>query len=331
MYYKALETDKSKYYIAALIAAIYNSYCKEPVFGALLVIALSNHFFRYKDETKKEKLFYTVLIANGIIFMVLYYFLSFRNTAGFYNEGRVALGKIRLLASIFLGSPVLIIVFFLGFVRLFCILFKKDKKHIYYDSLLFAGMAYVFAYFLLNLNGGYYFVPAIILSLPSLVYWTKYLYQKKISHAFFVLCSIMVICNFNFGIEAKNVKDTLQERQEFMPYINNLLFEYKSGKMFIWYESDNKVTDNMFYVAARAWRKYTENAFLNYADKSEGKDFFTLERDMEKIAFDKDILFFYPEDNDQGRPIPAGLIERLKDNDYDLYSDENGILIYRRR
>ena len=71
MYFHALETDKKRYYIAAFIAAVYSTYCKEPVFGAFIVIALFNHLFRFKDETKKEKIFYGALIANGILFLIL--------------------------------------------------------------------------------------------------------------------------------------------------------------------------------------------------------------------------------------------------------------------
>lgn len=44
--------------------------------------------------------------------------------------------------------------------------------------------------------------------------------------------------------------------------------------------------------------------------------------------FDKNALFFYPIDNDQGQPMPEIIIKKLIDNDFTLYSDLYGILIY---
>jgi hypothetical protein len=86
MYYRALETDKKRYYIAALIAAVYNSYCKEPVFGAFVVIAISNFLFKHKNQTKRESIFYTAIIVNGILFITAYYFFPLETLPDFIME-----------------------------------------------------------------------------------------------------------------------------------------------------------------------------------------------------------------------------------------------------
>jgi hypothetical protein len=325
-YYKALKTDKTKYYIPALMAVLYASYCKEPIFGVFLIIALVNLIFRYKKQTKKEKMFNFLLILNAVIFILLYYFLSFKKTTGFYNTGRVESGIFQLAVSIFLDTKILILVFLMGFNRLFCIFVKRDKNHLYYDSLLFSGMGYVLAYIVLKLKSGYYFFPAVVLSLPSICYWVKYLFEKKIIHTIYLLFMITIICAFNFSDEVHDVKGVIEKRQEFIPYIRDLAKEYNGGKTFIWYESDNAVTNNTFYKAVRSWRKSTENAFLNYVNKS-GKEYFIVSQMIESL--DKNIVFFYPEDNDQGQPMPDSLIEILKKNNFILYKDSHGILIYK--
>jgi hypothetical protein len=328
MYYRALETDKKRYYIAAFLAAVYNSYCKEPMFGTFLVIAFSNLLFRYKNQSKREKIFYAALVANGILFIVMYYLISFKNTAGFYNEGRVYIRGLQFIASILGKTPLLIAMIFFGLYRFCAVVMKKDRDHLYYDSLLFAGIAYTFAYMILHLNGDYYFLPSIILFLPSLVYWTKYLYQTKKHYALSIFGFIMIICFFNVGRLYQNVLNTWQDRKEFIPYISSLLSEYNEGKKFIWYESDNTVTTNTFYKSARAWRKYTENAFLNYMNKSEDKEFFTLSMNIDDVDSHNKVLFFYPVDNDQNQPMPDKLMRALKDNNFEFFTDSYGVLIY---
>jgi hypothetical protein len=328
MLYKARTSDKNRYYIIALIAAILASYYKEPVFGALLIIALTNLIFRPKDQTKKERRFYLLLILNSVIYMLLFYFLSLRKSESFYNSSRVAYGGLEFISGIFLDNYILIPLFLLGIIRIFHVLIKRDNKHLFYDSLLFAGMGFVFAYILLHLKQGYYFLPAIVLAMPSFVFWTKYLYQKKSIKSLLLVFSIIVICGSNVDNEVDSAQAILVERQEFMPYVNNLLSKYNGGKIFIWYESDNALTDNTFYKSVRDWRKTTLNVFLNYANKTTTNDFFNISRDEHAFILNRDVLFLYPVDNNQWQPIPDSLVNILNNANFGLSSDANGIQIY---
>jgi hypothetical protein len=69
------------------------------------------------------------------------------------------------------------------------------------------------------------------------------------------------------------------------------------------------------------------NAFLNY--KSEKKDFFTLSKNIDEFGSYKNVLLFYPVDNDQNQPMSDKFIKALKDNDFELFTDAYGVLIYR--
>jgi hypothetical protein len=327
MYYRALETDKKRYYIAALMAAVYNSYCKEPVFGAFLVIAAFNLFFGYKKQSQREKIFYSALVVNAVFFIALYYFISFRNATGFYNEGRVDIHGLKFIGSILSKTPVLIVMMIFGLFRLGAVITRRDREHLYYDSLLFAGIAYTFAYMLLHLNDDYYFLPSIILFLPSLIYWIKYLYQTKKHYALSVFWFIMIIYFFNIET-VPGILKTWQNRENFIPYISNLLSEYNKGKKFIWHESDNMTTGSMFYRTS-SWKKHVENAFLNYKNGSEGKEFFTLSKNIDEVGSYKNALFFYPVENNQNQPMPDNLIKALSDNDFKLLAGSHGVLIYK--
>ena len=329
MYNKALKTDKIRYYIAAFLSAVYSTYCKEPVFGIFLSIAFVNYLLRHNKKSKREKIFYMALIANSVLFLILYYFLSFKNASGFYNEGRVSINGFEFVLSIVRGNPVLIIMFCFGLIRLYSVIAKKERCYLFYDSLLFAGIAYVFAFFVLHLNAGYYFLPSIILFLPSLVHCIKYLYENKRIFAVALIVILIPLYANNYFQTTASIRDTWRQRQEFMPYITNLLSDYNDGKEFIWYETDNRVTNNSFYIVTRGYKKYVENAFLNYLNKSEGKDFFVVEKSTDNITLNQNILFFYPVDNDQWQPMRDELAKILQDKNFALYKDSYEVLIYK--
>jgi hypothetical protein len=157
----------------------------------------------------------------------------------------------------------------------------------------------------------------------------KYLFEKK--RVFAAALSIILLPLYlnNYGQTAERIKGIQWQRQEFMPYIENLLSEYNDGKEFVWYESDNRITDNTFYTDVRSWRKHVENTFLNYLNKSERIDFFVTEKNMDRITLSQNILFFYPVDNDQNQPMRDELVKILRDNNFALYKDLYGVLIYK--
>jgi len=329
MYHKALKTDKIRYYTIAFLSAIYTTYCKEPVFDVFLVIAFVNYLFRY-NKSKREKMFYIALLANGVLFMILYYFLSFKYKSGaIYGQGWVTIRGFEFLLSIITGNPVLIIMFCFGLIRLYFVIVRKERDFLFYDGLLFAGIAYTFPFFILHLNSGYYFLPSIILFLPSLVHWMKYFLGKKRAFAFALFFILLPVYLYNSGHTLMQIDHVRRRQQEYMPYITELLSDYKSGKKLIWYESDNGVTDDTLFMVVRNSKKGVDNDFLNYLNKSEGINFFVVERNMDHITMNQNILFFYPQENDQWQPMPDEISKILQDNNFTLYKFFNGTWTYK--
>jgi hypothetical protein len=332
MYYRALETDKKRYFIAAALSAVYASYCKEPVFGVFLIIVLINHIFRYRRESKNEKLFYASLVVNAALFLFLYYFFSFRNASGFYNSVRELEGGFRFIYPVFADNAFYIIMIPLCFIRLVYIFVRKDREHLYYDSLLFAGAGYGFAFVLLRLNYNWYFLPSVIFFLPSLVYWTKYLYQKKNGFAMALVLFLLLIYLFNINSQARRIKYLWKSREEFMPYIEDLYSEYESGKEFVWYESDDVAAYSRIYKITLDYRKDVLNIFLNYRNKSEGKDFFAVVNETKILNMKDNILFFYPLENNKYGPLLDAVKGNLDINGFVSYKhpDYNAVLIFRK-
>jgi hypothetical protein len=97
LYLKFNNTDKWLYGFMALLIAIYLTYCKEPIFGSLFILSLTNLIFNYKGLTRRNKIFYYLLIINCFVFSILYYFLVYKNITSFYTGGNRSLQKLTCL------------------------------------------------------------------------------------------------------------------------------------------------------------------------------------------------------------------------------------------
>ncbi len=192
--WKAELTNKTKYYVCAFIAAVYATYAKEPVFGALMIIALTRLVFGAKSLSSKSKLFHWGLIVNSVVYITIYCFIYFG-----YSPSRMYgynwWANIKFLDLILLTikyDPILLFVILLAPVRFFFVCFKSDKNHLFLDSLLFAGFGYWCAIVLLHILSDHYTGPAIFLAIPSVGYWLHKLAQKikRID----LCCVLIVLC-----------------------------------------------------------------------------------------------------------------------------------------
>jgi hypothetical protein len=290
-YQKGLKTQHKKYYVLALLCAVYSTYCKEPISGALLIIVLINGIMGYKSLTKKDRIFNCILLINSIIFIILYYFIVYLHSTSFYNDGRT-FDILSFFTRIFTTEKILIFIFILGIIRGFYVFVKKDRNHLYYDGLLFAGIGYSFAYMLLRLNLNYYFSPTIVLSLPSIVYWTKYLYRKKKIQALSILLPIGLIACINLTPVRQTRGIIIRYRENAMPYIESINEDYRNGKKLYWFEDEIGNPDNFAELNMyRNFYKLYMNKFIGYLNKDTiTKDFFITIKQIDKLNPD-DIIF----------------------------------------
>jgi hypothetical protein len=130
---------------------------------------------------------------------------------------------------------------------------------------------------------------------------------------------------FNINSAAGRIGYIWRERREFMPYIEDLYSEYRSGRKFVWCEYDVP-EESAVYKRVRDWRKRNLNAFLNYANKSRGKDFFTEAFDLDALNMDNDTMIFY----ERSLPVPDTFKKRLEENHFMPYKhpDNYSVLIF---
>ncbi|GHV82477.1 hypothetical protein AGMMS49991_10350 [Spirochaetia bacterium] len=328
-YYKAINTKKTVYYIAALLAAVYSTYAKEPVFGVFVIIGLTNFLFGFKPEARKDLIFNGILLLNAMVFIVLYYFLSYKNASKIYNVGLVEQNVVQSIFIILINNKFLILVLIAFFIRVFFVMVKKDRERLFSDALLFASVGYTVAYILLHLTTAYYFFPAVLLALPSFVYWAKKLLGNKNKfYAITLLFPLVLICALNLGEEIIAAKDLLKERQNTMPFVKELIADYESGKTLYWYEIDDLDAKNQIYQISRDWQKEVINLFCNYVNRTTDKKYLSESSEMPSLS--EDVVFLYCKQNAHFAPISDDLRNLLQDHDFVLLVDFFGILVYKK-
>ncbi|MDR0555515.1 MAG: hypothetical protein LBG20_00675 [Holosporaceae bacterium] len=256
-YLKGKEMQQNSYYFIALSSACYLTYCKEPMFGVWLTTALTNLFFGYKSMSKKESVFHLLLIANSIVYFVQWFFLEFLSTKTFYND---VLGwpgtREELILKICRSDPILCLLFSVFIIRLFHVVVKRDKKHLYFDGLLFGAVCYTAAFICLKLWRFYYFLTSVWLSIPGLVYWADFLIKKnKCKTVIFLLTSTFLAVASSAGTVVKSIQTIHNARKNDMKIIKKIAVWQQSGTTILFYGENN-------------WYYTIWNSFLKYWTKS---------------------------------------------------------------
>jgi hypothetical protein len=226
--HKAQTKQSAVYYVLAFLSAAYATYLKEPVFGAIAIIAITS--LLSDKSSRKERVFNWALLLNSAIFIAIYvYRLYFKKHEKIYATitGNILDGVSNQLQN----EPLLYLVVCLTIIRAYNIFLKKDKKHTATDSLLFAGGGYASAYTFLNLTSNYYLVPAVTLFIPS---FAVFLSNSK-SHMRYIGICLVAICSWNSISYSKSlVLDVWEHRKNDHLFFEYLVKEHKSGKILFW-------------------------------------------------------------------------------------------------
>ncbi|MDR1451383.1 MAG: hypothetical protein LBI57_03500 [Helicobacteraceae bacterium] len=198
-YKKALDGDKLPWYAVALLAAIYATYQKEPMFGVFIAVAVFSLLF--SPKTKNAVAFNIALIINGAVFLAIYYFAAFKPADSFYDKDSRELSQ---YAIFFLRSWLVIILFAFGVVRAWFLIVKRDRASLFYDAALFASCAFACAYLALGFvkvpRAFYYFAPIAFMFAPTLIYWAKYLYFNKRRALFWTITIVLALSCRTFDL-----------------------------------------------------------------------------------------------------------------------------------
>jgi hypothetical protein len=114
----------------------------------------------------KDKIFNGALLVNAAIFVAIYtYRMFFRDFGERY--AKITCNPFEMSFAPFLKEPILILMMIIACIRAYSILLKKDRRHVFTDSLLFAGIGYLIAIMMLRFTDPYYFFPSVLLFIPA--------------------------------------------------------------------------------------------------------------------------------------------------------------------
>ena len=320
---KAMITQKTAYFLLALIIAAYSSYMKEPVFGIFCVIAASFLVFSEK-KSKKDSIFCYFLLSNGIIFLVLYYFLAFRGHTSVYTSSAVT-NVFSLISRVFHAEKANIVIILLAAYRFFRIVFKKEKDQIFADSLLFASAGYVSSYILLGLAYPYYFSPALLLAIPAFANAINTDKVRGISalSVKYALCVFLLAMIFvNLPLFKENIAMSYMERTTDMAIIRTVAEHKTRGGTLYWhiptYLPNNPINPTI------SGQRHIYDVFIDYVlgDYSSVKipgsrNIFALTRDVVDLK-DEDVFFLpvYVDEDARPVPFPKDIMEMLEKYDF---------------
>ena len=157
LYFKAVDTQKKRYYLLSLLCYVFALFCKEPAFVVGLCCAGLLLFIKPIDKREKHFLFACGMLS--IAYVVFYLFGIYPNivhrygvTSELFSDFIIAYCKINFM-------------FILGFIlllsRLSVFITHKSKCH-RYDVFLVAGVCYSVTFIFLKMHSGYYFIPSVI-------------------------------------------------------------------------------------------------------------------------------------------------------------------------
>lgn len=239
---KGFISQKTKYYVIAVICAIYTTYCKEPAFVIFLIFSATNLIFGI-NPTKKDKIFNLLLLANSVIYLLVYACLCY-----FFNGFLLNIygGCVKDLDPLLKGNtifnspmtifyvfelfiekvePLFGVLFLLAAIRIYFVLVKKERENLFFDALLFGASGYAFSYILLFLPNTWYLFPEVVLGIPILIYWFK----KKQKMSIFLMIPVVISACFSGSISKGVVEHKFIERKSCRQFFEEISSEYRKG------------------------------------------------------------------------------------------------------
>ncbi len=256
-YYKFIKQNSTAYAIIAILVAIYLSYCKETIFLVFSMIVGLNLMFNFKNIILKQKLFYYALGINVIVFLLLYYFIAYKNADTIYSRN----SNLKEVLIFSVGNlKLLYISLFFAFWRVYRLLVKKDRQNLFFDSMLFSGVIYALANVILKLPMEYYYFPAVMLTMPALLYWAA-----KLVHPKWILI-VLVIITVYYGRKFPRVIDSVQgQRTETSKHVMELIRYMKASDYVLWYENPRNGDVEKGLIG---YQKEILDVYVNFYDNS---------------------------------------------------------------
>lgn len=180
------ETEHWGYGIAALLIVNYICYCYENICVIPLALGACSLMFGYRQLDKQKKIFSSLLVASGLLFLILYAAIVLPQATNFYgHHSDNSLFKNAI--KIFIAQKIYWFALIALIFRAVQIL-RKKSVYSFYDSMLLTAFAYFAGTAMLKLDFTYYYNIGSLIALTAILYYSKeYLSQKWVFVLFLAL------------------------------------------------------------------------------------------------------------------------------------------------
>ena len=198
-YLSFAKSQKIWNFLLVLGAANLAIYYKEISFLAFGVFAIAHLIFLMKKgkPRKIEMALDGLIVLSSAVYLLLYYFIVYQNSSLTYLPHVFSLiSRIKVFANyaFFSDSILVLILLPLTIWRLYKIFTKRAEIEPIWDAILLGASAYIGSFFILNLYGPYYLLPAYGLGLPAILYFFKDYSLKTLPLFFKIASGVTIFC-----------------------------------------------------------------------------------------------------------------------------------------
>lgn len=268
-YWKATrESHKTFDYVVAFIAAAYTTYLKEPVFGLWIVFAFFNIVLgKLSDKNRK---FNYALILNSTIWIVIYLYRTLFKDRSLIERKSVYANLSFHLSDMFENfvkffnlEPILYLLLVIAVIRFTIVLKNRSRYDFNTDSLLFAGLGYVFAYVIIDRQANHYCFPSVLLGLPAFAVTLSSFKRSYVKYIF--VCLAILSSSYSMRQSIAWVNEIMQHRCADPQMFFRLINESRDGKQIFWITEKGKeaiTKENSREIDHMKFRRY--QIFFDY-------------------------------------------------------------------
>lgn len=232
-YHKFIKYDKTRYAVFALLISLYLLFTKETMFIVFSVVSFFGLVFNFTKLTINRKVFYIILLASVVAFLLIYYFVAYKSAESFYSRNSTFS---EVLKFSFGNLKVLYLALLVLFWRIFKFIKTRKQDYLVLDLMLISGVLFGLANIILKLPMEYYYFPAVLLVLAPMIFWSVKYFNPKWVIVF------MLIFTLYYWRKFPNVIDNVQSlRLNTSKNVIYLADNVRNAKKVLWLEKiDNE-------------------------------------------------------------------------------------------
>jgi len=251
------------YGLVAWLIVVWITYMGENAFVLPLAWGACGLLLLWKKSTKLERAFHIGLVADAVIFLLVYFFFIFLKIETAYDGSHgTEVTFVGNMIHILVAHKFLWIAAVVLFVRIWDVL-KNKAELTFYDLFLLTAGAVCVGGFILKLNWVLYYNGAVLVALPAVVYYLNQ-YLKPYWTAL-----IMLVFAGWYGVKVpQTIKEINGQRDDSHQFMTVLAEQVEQGKTVYLYYPGEEVDDYDYVL--RDWSYYDVEEFLAYYTHQEG-------------------------------------------------------------